>query len=171
MKRNLLSIIVIALCVVNVVFSAVIVFALVPTAKKTNDLITQVSSIIDLELESPEADNPANLSVTDIENFTFEKQITVNLKSEAGDTKDHYALMNVTLSMNKKSVDFEEMRPVIETSESVILETVTNVFSNHTANEAKYDRETIKQEVLTQLRDYFKSDFIIGVSFGNVVVQ
>ena len=54
MRKNLLSIIVIALCAINVIFSAVLVFAVVPASMKTNQLVTQVASIIDLELEDSE---------------------------------------------------------------------------------------------------------------------
>ncbi|ROR30774.1 flagellar FliL protein [Mobilisporobacter senegalensis] len=170
MRKNLLSIIVIALCVINVIFSAVLVFAVVPTSNKTNKLIAQVASIIDLELESPDGES-SNVSVQDIAIHNIEDELTITLKGNEGDTKSHYALLKVSLSLDTTSKDYETLSPTIATNESVIKEIINNVFSNYTASEVVANKEQIKEEVLTQLRDYFKSNFIINVSFSNMLVQ
>ena len=79
MKKNMLTIVVIALCVLNLVLSAVVVFTVIPTANKTNALISQVASIIDLELESP---NPKyEVAMTDLQTVTLSGTLTINLKS------------------------------------------------------------------------------------------
>ena len=170
MRKNLLSIIVIALCVVNVIFSGVLVFAVVPTSMKTNKLMSQVASIVDLELESPEKKR-SNIKVEDIATYNIEEDLTINLKSGEGDNKLHYARLGVTLSLDTTSKDYEALNPTIETNESVIKEIVTNSFSNYTADGVLANKEKIKEEVLNELKKYFKSDFIINVSFSNLVVK
>lgn len=170
MKKNLMSIIVIALCAINVIFSAVLVFVVVPTSNKTNKLITQVASIIDLELESPEGE-AANVRVEDISIHNIEDELTITLKGNEGDTKSHFALLSVSLSLDTTNKDYETLSPTIATNESIIKEIVNNVISNYTANEVLTNKEEIKEEVLAQLRDYFKSNFIINVSFSNLIVQ
>lgn len=170
MKKNLLSIIIIALCVINTIFLAVIVFSVVPTSNKTNQLMTQVASIIDLELESPYGEE-SNISVEDIFVHNIEKQLTVNLKSEEGDDSLHYALFNVSLSIDTTSKDYKKLSPTIVTNENIILELVSNVYSNYTPKEVLSQQEQIKKEVLTKLDEYFKSDFIVNVSFSQLVVQ
>lgn len=170
MKKNLLSVIVIALCAINVIFSAVLVFAVVPTANKTNKLMTQVASIIDLELESPDGEK-SNISVEDISIHNIEDELTINLKGNEGDTKSHFALLSLSLSLDTTSEDYEALSPTIETNESVIKEIVTNVFSKYTVNEVLSNKEGIKEEVLIELREYFQSNFIINVSFSNLIVQ
>ncbi len=170
MKKNLLSIIVIALCVINVIFSAVIVFSVVPTSNKTNQLMTQVASIIDLELESPYGDG-SNLSVEDIYIHDIETQLTVNLKSEPGDNELHYAIFNVSLSIDTTSKDYKKLSPTVATNEKIILELVSNVYSNYTSKEALSQQDEIKKDVLSKLEQYFKSDFIVNISFSQLVVQ
>ena len=168
MRKNLLSIIVIALCVVNVIFSGVLVFAVVPTSMKTNKLMSQVASIVDLELESP--DKP-NIKVEDIATYNIEEDLTINLKSGEGDNKLHYARLGVSLSLDTTSKDYEALNPTIETNEGVIKEIVSNTFSNYTADGVLTNKEKIKEEVLSELKKYFKSDFIINVSFSNLIVK
>lgn len=170
MRKNLLSIIVIALCAINVIFSAVLVFAVVPASMKTNKLVTQVASIIDLELENSE-EKASKVRVQDIATYNIEGDLTINLKRSEDDNKLHYARLNVSLSLNTKSKDYESLNPTIETNEGVIKEFVTDTFSDYTADGVLANKEEIKEKVLTQLKDYFKSDFIINVSFSNLVVQ
>ena len=50
MKKNIFSVIITALTVVNVVLTAILFFVMMPTFNKTNKLITQVASILDLEI-------------------------------------------------------------------------------------------------------------------------
>ncbi len=56
MKKNIFSVIITALTVVNVVLTAILFFVMMPTFNKTNKLITQGASILDRELEEEEAD-------------------------------------------------------------------------------------------------------------------
>ena len=53
MKRNLLSIIILALLVVNIVMTAVMMFTIVPANKKTISLVGDIASAMKLELSDP----------------------------------------------------------------------------------------------------------------------
>ena len=61
MKKNLISVIILALVFVNVVLSGLMVFSILPETQKANKLIEQVSSAIDLELK-----NGSGASVSDV---------------------------------------------------------------------------------------------------------
>ena len=50
MKKNILTIIIMAATLINVVLSVVLVFAVMPAMNKTSALVDKVSSVIDLEL-------------------------------------------------------------------------------------------------------------------------
>ena len=52
MKKNVVSIIILALSVANLVLSALLVFTFVPQAKKTDKLVTEICSVLKLELDS-----------------------------------------------------------------------------------------------------------------------
>ncbi len=132
MKRNILTVVVLALALINVVLSGVIIFAIVPTAMKTNKLITRVAQIIDLELESPEEEK-LNLSPSDIEVYDIEGKLTINLKKS--DDQKHYAFVYVSLSLNKKHKDYEDFKKLISQYENDIKEFVTDEFNNYTIDE------------------------------------
>jgi flagellar FliL protein len=168
MKKNLLTIIVLAMAFINIVLSAIIIFVIVPTSNKTNSMLTKVANIIDLELESPE-DSENQISVSDIETYDVADKLTINLKKS--DDNPHYAVVYVSISMNKKHKDFATLQPLVEKNVNEIKEYVTDEFSKYTVDEVLNNKNKIKESVKTKLQDYFKSDFIINVSFGNLILQ
>ena len=67
MKKNLFSIIIIALLVMNLVLTGVLVFSIIPASKKTNELVSKVCSAIDLELESNRNSGVSNVPIDKIQ--------------------------------------------------------------------------------------------------------
>lgn len=171
MKKNMLAVIIAALVAINVILSAVLIFVMVPTMSKTNQLVTKVADIIDLELESPDEKSGSQISVGDIKTHKIEGELTVNLKKTAGSSKENYAMLTATLSLDKTSPDFKKLELTVLDQESVIIEIITNTFGKYTLDEAKVSQEAIKTEILAQIQEIFKSDFIINVSFGNIKFQ
>ena len=55
MKKNIFSVIITALTVVNVVLTAIMFFVMMPTFQKSNKLITQVASVLNIELDPGDA--------------------------------------------------------------------------------------------------------------------
>ncbi|MBB2182748.1 flagellar basal body-associated FliL family protein [Lachnospiraceae bacterium MD1] len=168
MKKNILTIIIMAMSLINIILSAVIVFVIVPTSNKTNQLVSKVASIIDLELESPENRDVA-IAVSDIVVHELDDKLTINLKSDDGES--HFALVTVSLSINSKHKDTEALQPKIQENENEIKEIVTEEFSKYTVTEVSEKKDEIKQQVLTRIQEYFQSDFIVNVSFGNFLLQ
>ena len=109
MKKNIFSVIITVLTVVNVVLTAIMFFVMVPTFNKTNNLITQVASVLNLELDGDsDASADADYSMKDLEDtpVTFDSQQTINLKTGA-DGSQHYAMISgYTISVNKKADDY-----------------------------------------------------------------
>ena len=50
MKKNLITVIILALVLANLILTAILVFTIIPQTKKSNQLIDQVCSAINLEL-------------------------------------------------------------------------------------------------------------------------
>ncbi len=172
MKKNFLTIIILALGILNMILTAVIVFAVVPTTMRTNNLISKVASTIDLELESPLKNDEDQVGIADIEVYQIPDDIVINLKKEPGDTKLHYALASsVSLSMNMKSEDYKELQPTIESNKSAITEIISDEFSSYTVNNVLENKDKIKEDILKELQEYFKSEFIIGISIGKINVE
>lgn len=170
MKRNILTIIAIALSLVNVILTAVIMFSIVPTAKATNNLIANVASIIDLELESGTAKE--SIPMSDLEAITFENGMQINLKSVPGDKMDHFAVIDkVSVYLNKKADDFKTLNESIKNYESTISEIVSYGFSQYTKEEVQNNREAIKEAVLSKIQEKFGTQTIADISFKNLRLQ
>jgi flagellar basal body-associated protein FliL len=169
MKKSIVTIIILAIGILNMVMTAVIVFAVVPTTMRTNNLISKVASAIELELEPTKGENDINIE--DIEVYQIADDITINLKKEANDAKTHYALVSVSLSINEKSEDFKALEPTVATNESKIKEIIADEFSKYTVNNVTENKEQIKINILKDIQEYFKSDFIVSISVGKLVVE
>ena len=169
MKKNLATILLIAMAFVNLTLSIVLVFVVVPSATKTNKLVTKVMQILDLELESSEP--TVELGIEDIEVYNFEEKVTVNLAKSNGDSSDHFAVFSVSLSMNKKDKDYSTKSELVSTNENAIKEIISDEFGKYTADTVLNDKGQIKEAILAQLAEYFDSDFIINISFGDILKQ
>ena len=55
MKKNMLSILILALLIVNIVLTAIMMFSITGTAKKTSALIDDISAAINLDLKNQSA--------------------------------------------------------------------------------------------------------------------
>lgn len=168
MKKNILTIIILAMSLINIVMSAVLIFVVVPTSNKTNNLVSKIASIIDLELESPVA-GEAEISVSDITTHPIADKLTINLKES--DDLSHYAVVIVSLSINNKNEEAATLEPFITDNENAIKEIVTEEFSKFTIDEVINNKSVIKENILTRIHELFNSDFIINVSFGNIILQ
>lgn len=167
MKKNILTIIIMAIVLINTILTAVLIFAIVPTAVKTNKLVSQVAAIVNLELEAPTASE--TVAVSDIATYELSEKLTINLKST--DDTPHYALMFVSLSMNSKSDDYKTFSEKMSDYDNQIEEIVTEEFGKYTVDQVSDNKAAIKEAILNRLKELFQSDFIINISFGNMVLS
>lgn len=172
MKKSLLNIMALALTVVNLVLTIVLVFAIVPSMKKTDNLITKICTVLDFELENSSGIPKSEIDVPmeDIDVYNFSQQMTINLKT-GEDGKDHWAVLSVSLSMNTKNKDYGTYGGTLEQKESLIRNKINSIVSAHTRDEMKNNTEAIQDEILKAIQDMFRSDFIIGVNFSEITVQ
>jgi flagellar FliL protein len=166
MRKNILTIIILAMCLVNIVLSAILIFVIVPTANKSIALVNKVAQIIDLELESPD-NSIANLGVSDIETYLIEERLPFLLAKS--DDEDHYAVLYLSLSLNKTHDDYLELSPLIKQYENNIKEIVSDEFAKYTIDEAREKKDIIRDQATLRIQELFQSDFIIHVSFGNIL--
>ena len=109
MKKNLISVVILALVFANFVLTALLMFSVLPETKKANTLIEKVCSAIDLDLNSGAATGTSNISIDDQEIYKVSEgeDLTTNL-AEGKDGKTHYAVLNVSLVLNKKSDNYKK---------------------------------------------------------------
>lgn len=162
MKKNILTIIIMALTVINVIMTAVMFFVMIPTFSKTNALITQVASVLHLELGTD--DETEKYDQADVEEtpYTFDSKETINLPV-GSDGKTHYAMLEgFTLRVNTASKDYDDIKKLLESQTGGIKDIVISVIASHPAEEQ--NQEVIKKEILDKIQEYFDSKCIIGVT-------
>lgn len=172
MKKNLLSIIILALLIVNIVLTSIMMFSVTSTSKKTAALVNDIASVLDLELEANATDEEAVVEVAmeDMAVYDFSEKLTIPCK-KGEDGKDHYYITNVSLSMNTKDEGYKKYSESLLEKESIIESEIFEVFSNHTLDEVLADTDAIKAEILGRIQDMFDSEFIYKVSFSNTLHQ
>ena len=173
MKKNLISVIILALCLVNLILNALIVFVCIPSNKKVNKLVTDIASVLNLELEG--ADEP-KVAVEHIATFTSSENITVKLKEDGSTNADgtkmvRYAQVGITISMDDSAKDYKDISELITSSEGLINDVVMNVISSYTADEIDIPeiKDTIKKEILEKLQKKFGSTCIFSVDFKTLI--
>jgi flagellar FliL protein len=170
MKKNLVTVITFALVLVNLVLTVILTITIIPETKQANELITKVCSAIDLDLEAGSATSTANIPIDRIDVYNIEDSMTINLK-KGEDGKQHYAIVNVAISMDNANEDYEELSPQVSSKEELIKAEINNIISSYTLEEIQDNQSAVQEEILGKLQQMFASDFIVGVGFSSVQYQ
>ena len=170
MKKNLITVITLALVVVNLVLTVILTITILPETQKANELITKVCSAIDLVLESGSATSNANIPIDQIEVYNIDDEQTINLKQD-GDGKDHFAMLTVSISMDTKNSDYKDLKPQVEEKVNLIKGDINNIVSQYTIDEIKNNQSAVQDEILKDLQKMFGSDFIVAVGFPTAQYQ
>lgn len=164
MKKNMLAVVILAATIVNIALTVVMLFTVIPKAQRTDALIQKIVSIIDLELENPDAADYAEIPFADRETYPLTEKIMVNLAKKADDTKNHHAQVTVTLVLNKTSEDYEDIQPLLAGYEPIIRTIVSDEVSKHTTDTIGESKTAIQKDILEKLRTELESsDLVIGV--------
>jgi len=165
MRKSIINIIILAVCIINVVLCGILVFAIVPAMTSTNRLVTSICELIDLELEGKELDdNGGEIPIDKIVVHDIADEMTITLK-KGSDGKTHYAIVKVSISMNSTHEDYATYSTVLPTQESLIKSKVVDIVSKYTLEQASAYTDVVEDDILEALRAMYKSEFIIDVNF------
>jgi flagellar FliL protein len=169
MKKNLITVIILALCVVNLILNIIIVFVCMPSAKKTNNLITEIASVMNLELESGDA--APTVSLENMATYSVDAQV-VNLKDDGSGTQ-HFVQVGLTLSLDSSSDDYEALNTALTDASGVVFDEARNVIQTYTYAEINEQstQEKIKAEILENLQKKYATTCIYSVSFSKFTTQ
>ena len=171
MKKNLISIVILALLVVNIVLSSITLLSVSGTNRKTAALVTDIAAAINLDLggQTEEEKQEVTVSMADVVTYDI-TDLTVPLKKGENDEKEHYAMLSVTLSMNSKDKDYKTYGD-LSARESLIKGEINDAVSQHTADEARENSLAIEEEILQRVQAMFDSQFIYDVTFSSILIQ
>lgn len=169
MKKNLMTVIILALVFANFVLTAILMFTVLPSTQKANEMITKVCEAIDLELNSGAATGLSNLPIDQIATYNVGagETMTVNLADA-----DHFAVVAVALSVNKESERYKDATTEILTEqESIIKDTINQCIRQYTKQEFLDNTEAVQDEILQKLQKIYGKEYIVDVSFAKQTVQ
>lgn len=171
MKKNLISILILALLLVNVVLTAIMMFSTMGSVKKTNALVSSIATVLNIELGGGEEEpGETEVQITDMVVHDIPDEIMIPLK-RGEDGKDHYCLVNVTLMMNSKHEDYGTYSATIGSQDSIFKSIIIEVIGSYTMDEAKADPEAMRQEILKKIQEAYNSTFIYKIAFSNIMYQ
>ena len=177
MKKNLISVAILVLLIVNIVLTSIMMFSVLNTNKKTAAFVTEVASAIQLELGTEESQETETVAIDDIDTYTI-ADMTIQLKPSAATnssgentSKVHYVSTSIVLSMNKKNADYKTYSADLVNKEDLIKGEITEAFSQYTMEEASENPQAVKDEILSRIQALYGSDFIFDVTLSNPLYQ
>lgn len=170
MKKNLMSVIILTLVLANLVLTSLLIFTVLPETKKANQMIDAVCSAISLELNSGGSATVENIDQIETYEVNGGEAMSMNLRSEDG--KSHYAVIEVSLSLNKTSEYYKKYSPeVLKEKESIIKNDINMIMVQHTKEELISNPTAIQQEILLDMQSLFGNDYVVGVSFPSMTTE
>lgn len=178
MKKNLLSVLILALLIVNIVLNAIVMISVTSTNKKTAALIGNIATILNLELENgSEEEGEAVVTMADTATYDIADKLTIPLRVESeesgGDGKQHFLVVSVSLAMNIKDKDYETFgtEEAMKTKEGMIKGEITDAISGYTLTDVQKDGDAVRADILDRLQKMFDSKFIYKVTFRDFIPQ
>lgn len=173
MKRNLMTVIILILLVLNLILTAIVTFSTVSANKKTIALVNSIASVLDIEISGASAGEEEEaevISVEDSEIYDIADAMTIALKPSA-DGSDHYAMVEVSFSVNTKHDDYKTYQPMLSAKESKIKSEIIDVVGSYTKEEAVADIDGLKAAILKRIQAMFDSDFVYEAYFRDIKFQ
>lgn len=180
MKKNLLSLLILVLLIVNIAMTAVMMISVTGTNKKTAELITSIATALNLELYTPSGKPVADVPLSETEAYDIAEMMIPLSPSKVvnpdGTTttssKRSYLIFTLTLQQNTKHKDYKKMGGTenLDSKKSLVTDAVTRVVGAHTMEECQTqeDLDSIREEILTEIQKLFGSDFIYKIGLSDI---
>lgn len=173
MKKNLISVLILALLIVNLVLTGIMMFSVTSAANKTAALVDDIASALSLELKSDSenvTEETEAVALGDTVIYDIEDEFTVKL-AKGLDGEDHYGLFSVSLSLNSADDGFKDYGETVANYESKIKSIIIDVVSSYSIDEADTKKDEMLDEILDQIKTMYDSTFIYEVYFRDVTFQ
>ncbi|MBQ2088671.1 MAG: flagellar basal body-associated FliL family protein, partial [Lachnospiraceae bacterium] len=99
-----------------------------------------------------------------------DEDLMINLK-KGSDNASHYAMIKVSLSLNKENEDFADVNTQVTEKLDLVKGEIFNVVSSYTMEELQGNQAAVREDILKNLQQMFGSDAIIDVTFSSVKYQ
>jgi flagellar FliL protein len=162
MKKNILTVVIMAATVINLVLTIVLVFSVMPAMNKTSNLIDKVASVIDLEIEDKSKDEEYTMADLEPLDLPYDEKQTWSFTMAEGSEEKHYVqLTGITLSLNMKAEDFENLKTQISTNPVYAKDLVKKTITAYTFDE--FDQTKACKECVKKLQEMYDTKAIVDV--------
>ncbi|MDR0963063.1 MAG: flagellar basal body-associated FliL family protein [Clostridium sp.] len=180
MKRNLLTVLILALLIVNIVLTSVMIISVIGTNQKTAKLVGDIAIALNLELtgpaqQEPEAPTPSAIDLVEV---PLEDKMTILLQASPQDPasteapKATYIQFRATILLYTKAKGYETINEAaVAARANLISNTISGVVSSHTKEQLQADPNltNLKAEILAALQALFDdTDTIYDVAITGV---
>ena len=179
-QNNLLTIIILALLIVNIIMSGIMMISFMGTNKKTADLVSDIASVLQLELGVDEEEEVKEIPMSEQMPWAIEGALTIPLQNEkilndegnVVGTKEHYIAFNVSFSLYTKGEGYKEYGAEFGNYESLIKDAINSTVSKHTIEECREDFDSVRNEMLEAVRQLFdENEFIYKIAISELKYQ
>lgn len=177
MKKNLLSILILVLLIVNIVLTTVMMISVTGTNDKTAKLVASISTALNLELHAPGQEVETAVSLADTETYDLSELMipltssgVVNEDGTVSSTKQSYIVFTLSLLQNKEHEDYGKLggSENMKARESLVSDVVTRVVGGHTLQDCQTNLDAIREEILKEIQQLFGSDFIYRIGLSGI---
>lgn len=169
MKKNLLSILILTLLIINIALTSIMMFGMMSSVKSTSALVGKIAAVLNLELTTEEKEEQ-QVSIADSVSYDISESMTIPLKNSENDTEQHYAKISVSILMDKNSKDFKkysDLSAYVPEIKSIIIDVVMN----YTKEEFMATKDDICKEILSRIQERFdNSDVIYNIVISDFQV-
>lgn len=169
MKKNLLSILILTLLIINIALTSTMMFGMMSSVKSTSALVGKIAAVLNLELATEEKEEK-QVSIADSVSYDISEAMTIPLKNSENDADQHYAKISVSILMDKNSKDFKkysDLSAYVPEIKSIIIDVVMN----YTKEEFMATKDDICKEILSKIQKRFdNSDVIYNIVISDFQV-
>lgn len=176
MKKNLLSVLILALLVVNIVLTTIMMVSVISTNSKTGDLVTTIASVMNLELTGP-GDSANNVPLSQTATYPLSDRLMIQIRQDVdadGKAVGHsMVVFYMSLAMDMEHEDYSKLGSpeTLAGLEIQIKDAVSSVVREYTEQEFNDNFDQVKAEILAAIQDLFQSRFVYRVSISDVIFQ
>ncbi|MCH5264877.1 MAG: hypothetical protein J1F02_03185 [Lachnospiraceae bacterium] len=168
MKKNILTIVIMAATLMNLILTIVLIFSVMPAMNKTGNLIDKVASVIDLEID--DKNEQEEYTIEDLVTFPiqYESNQTINLQKDPGDSTAHYAqLSGMVISFNPKAEDYDDIYASVTTNTVYVEDIVKATIGEYSLT--TYNDTAVKEEALKRIQERYNTKCIVDISLTGLV--
>lgn len=170
MKKNLLTVLILALMIVNIVLTTIMMVSVISANKKTSELVGSIATALNVQFTAPGSEGEAEQAVP-LENtvvYPLPESLMIEVATAEGGSI--YFIFDMSLSMDSKGKGYKKLGDNITSGgyDSLIEDMVNSIVSAHTEEECRNDIDSIKQEILQAIQTTTGYKFVYKINISNI---